>query len=103
MRADEILEKINDYIDQHVSDVRGSIHQDPYKSDFFQLCLDAHLKGHFKPSSPACLTGDAMRGSFHERWSALEPEFQEKKFDLLEQVISMWDEWSYALNKVNYE
>lgn len=105
MNADEILDRIDRYLDQHLDPAggRGSIYQDPYKSDFFKLCLEAYQRDYFEPSSKPRLTGDAMADTFWERWMSLGKERQEEKFKLLKDVIAMWDEWHYALENIRYE
>jgi len=104
MTAEEILKRVDDYLDQHADPqgARGSIYQDPYKSDFFDLCLEAYVKGYFDPSSSPRLTGDAMSDRFNVRWMDLEKEHQKKKLTLLKKLTQMWDEWEYALSKINY-
>jgi hypothetical protein len=46
MTAEEILSALEEYMDQHVLNQRASIHQDPYKSDFFRLFAEAYNGGH---------------------------------------------------------
>jgi len=74
MNPNEILTKIDTYLEQHLEPnaIRGSIHQDPYKSDFFNFCVEAHRHGYFDYSSNPRLTGDAMKDHFWEKWGDLD-------------------------------
>lgn len=105
MNANEIFDRIDKYLDQHLNPraPRGSIRQDPYKSDFFKLCLEAYRHGYFEVNSSPRLTGDAMKDFFRERWMSLDKKYQEKKFKLLGRVLAMWDEWHYTLENIHYE
>jgi hypothetical protein len=105
MNANEILDRIDKYLDQHLDPKapRGSIYQDPYKGDFFKLCLEAYRHGYFETNSSPRLTGDAMADRFYERWMSLDQEHRENKFKLLKNMIAMWDEWHYTLENIHYE
>ena len=97
MTAQQILDRIIEYLDQHLSGIRGYIGQDPYKSDFFKLCKEAHHHGYCEPSSHPRLTGDAMKSILEVRWSTGGFAKEEQRSDLMERFFAMWDEWRYAL------
>ena len=42
MTNEEILNRINEYLDQHLSGIRGYIRQEPYIGDFFKLFAAAY-------------------------------------------------------------
>ncbi len=98
MTAQQILVQIIEYLDQHLSGIRGHIGQDPYKSDFFKLCKEAHRHGYFEPSSNPRLTGNAMRDTLQVHWSTGGDAKEETRFNLMDRLFAMWDEWEYARN-----
>ena len=73
MTAEEILEKVNEYLDQHLK--RGApkeaLSQDPHKTEFFELFREAYRKGYFDKSFSPQLSGDALYKAIVERWDAL--------------------------------
>ncbi len=90
MTSDEILDAIEEYIDQHVLNMRGSIHQDPYKSDFFRLFAAAYNGGHMSFDSNPRLTSAGLR-------DALEPRIPEVlALPLAQDLLVFWQEWTYA-------
>lgn len=97
MTAHEILNTIERYIDQRKDPQvpRGTMFQDPYKKDYFNLFKEAYRNDYFNISSNPRLTGDAIRDYFIERWA--DEGNEKEKLDLLNFLISMWDEWHYAL------
>jgi hypothetical protein len=97
MTALEILNTIEKYINQEKDPhaPRGTMFQDPYKNDYFNLFKEAYQNDYFDISSNPRLTGDAIRDYFIERWA--EEMHGKQKLDLLNFLISMWDEWHYAL------
>jgi hypothetical protein len=46
MDREEIIEGIITYLRQHKNNLRGSIHQEPYKGDFFKLFAAAFNAGY---------------------------------------------------------
>lgn len=98
MTAVEILNTIEKYINQEQDPQapRGTIFQDPYKMDYFNLFKEAYKNDYFDSDSSPRLTGDAIRDYFIVRWA--EEVNEKQKLDLLNLLISMWDEWHYALD-----
>ena len=90
MTAENILNAIEEYMDQHVLNHRGSIHQDPYKSDFFSLFAAAYNGGHMSIDSNPRLTSSGLR-------DALEPRIPELLgLPLAQELLVFWQEWNYA-------
>ncbi len=90
MTAEEIIDALEEYMDQHVLNYRGSIHQDPYKSDFFRLFAAAYNGGHLSVDSSPRLTAGGLR-------DALEPRIPELlALPLAQELLVFWQEWSYA-------
>ena len=102
MTGREILERFNILLDSHFK-LGGSIHQEPYKGDFFKLFIEAYRNNDFDISSHPRLTGDAIRDYFKDNFLGEENEENDRKLKLLMSILKMWDEWYYALNRVGVE
>jgi hypothetical protein len=96
MTQEEIIQKVLEYLDQHLRGGRGYIGQEPYKGDFFALFKEAFRNGYFEVSPRPLLTGDAFRDVLVARWFTENEEDNEKRTRLMEQLFSRWDEWRYA-------
>lgn len=93
MSPSEILDAIEEYIDQHVLNMRGSIHQDPYKSDFFRLFAIAYNGGYMSFDSNPRLTSGGLR-------DALEPRIPDVlALPLAQELLVFWHEWTYAWDR----
>jgi hypothetical protein len=49
------------------------------------------------------LTGDAIHDSFLKNWCAEENAYNDRKIELLDNVLKMWREWYYAVDKAGIE
>src|ERR1700730_16381411 len=91
----EILDGIVGLLRQHKEGLRGTIHQEPYKGDFFRFFAAAWNAGLIdQPQPPGYLSADALADAPAdcapdvvdiERWDTT-------WFALL----TMWGEWTYA-------
>ena len=100
MTGEEIIRRIQEYLEQHRQGTRGHITQDPYKEDIFKLFREAYEGGYFNIGSNPRLTGDAIRDILNERWiKSLEMQDRMAAADILERLLSMWSEWKYAWDK----
>ncbi|MGB6536056.1 MAG: hypothetical protein WBF58_08850 [Xanthobacteraceae bacterium] len=89
MTRSEIADKVIDLLRDHEDKRRGSIHQDPYKSDFFRLFAEAYNAGMMRGEREV-LYADALTSILVAR----APELVEgKTWDALYQF---WSEWTYA-------
>ena len=102
MTGQEILTALNQLLENHLS-IGGSIHQRPYKDDFFKLFIEAYRCDYFDVSAHPRLTGDAIRDYFIENFAREENEYNNKKLKLLEDLLRMWVEWYYALDTISAE
>lgn len=100
MTQEEIIASLIEYFDAHLNGVRGSVHQNPYKSDFFLLFKEAYDRDYFDFSSSPRLTGDALRDILAERWLRGHYDVDEDRLKLMETVLTMWDEWRYAWDRI---
>lgn len=97
MTNEEILSRINDYLDQHLSEGRGYIRQEPYIGDFFNLFAAAYAKRESAGSSAPYITSDGLVENVGARSQATDSaESYQKKLDLLHKLGAMWSEWDYA-------
>lgn len=94
MNSEEIIEKLNSLLDQHVEGILGLIDQEPHKGDFFELFRGAYQEGHMDPTSSPRLTGDGIYDLISERYHPL----SDKKQKLLAELAGKWDEWHYAFD-----
>ena len=72
----------------------GSIHQDPYKHDFFELFAAAFNAGMMRSGSDQVLYADALLDSIKER----APELLHG--EAWRNLYTFWSEWTYAWNHV---
>ncbi len=96
MTQEEIIKALIVLLDGHLTGLRGSMQQEPYKGDFFELFAQARRIGYFEPPSSPLLTADLQRDILVYRWFADDGQ-DDKRQELLDQLLSAWREWRYAL------
>jgi hypothetical protein len=89
MTRDDIIESLIRLLRDHEEGGRGSIHQDPYKSDFFALFADAYNSG-LMSGSEHVLYADALPDAIDER----APELTGGPTWKI--LHGFWTEWTYA-------
>ena len=99
MTQEEIIKALIVLLDGHLTGPRGFMQQEPYKGDFFELFAQARRIGYFEPPSSPLLTAGSLRDILVYRWFADDGQDDERK-ELLEQLLSLWREWHYALNHI---
>jgi hypothetical protein len=97
MESEEILDALEEYLGQYVGGTRRLAWQDPYRGDLFKLFLQAYKQGHAQSAGPAPLTGSAIRDEIIARSQPTPPSPDQREF--LEQIVILWDAWSYALDR----
>jgi hypothetical protein len=97
MESEEILDALEEYLRQYVGRTRGLAWQDPYKGDLWKLFMQAYKQGYAHATAPAPLTGSSIREELLARYQP-EPPSQEQ-LEFLEQIVILWDAWSYALDR----
>ena len=89
MDREEIIDGVIELLRRY-KDV-GSIHQEPYKGDFFKLFAAAFNSGLMASPQPAgYLSADALSHVIVER----DPDVAEDK--IFPNVLTFWQEWTYA-------
>ena len=97
MTNEEILNRINEYLDQHLSGIRGYIRQEPYIGDFFKLFAAAYANREAADPAASHITNDGLVEEVGERSHRTDSsENHQKKLDLLRKLGAMWSEWDYA-------
>jgi hypothetical protein len=97
MTDEEILARINEYLDQHLSGIRGHIRQEPYIGDIFKLFAAAYANRESAGTSASHITSDGLVEEIGGRSQQADtPENYEKKLNLLRKLGAMWSEWEYA-------
>ncbi len=95
MERSEIIDGVVDLLRLHNDGLRGTIHQEPYKGDFFKLFAAAFNAGLIE--SPAAkagyLSADALASALGDR--APEIPTNQTYYDLL----TFWKEWTYAWHR----
>ena len=94
MKREDVLAKIETLLRQHNQDPSGSIHQDPYKNDLFQLFADAFNGGLLDPGNPGYLGAGALESVLGSR----APELL--KHESWRNLRTFWNEWAYAWRHV---
>jgi hypothetical protein len=97
MTNEEIISCINDYLNEHASETRGYIRQEPYRGDLFELFAAACSNRKAAGQSASHITSDGLVEEI-AGWSrdSDTPEYNQKKLDLLRKLGAMWAEWDYA-------
>ena len=91
MTHEEIIEGVIKLLRAHKDGLRGSIHQDPYKSDFFKLFAAAWNAGLIECSGRLnYLSADALTDIVVSRAPEL---VDDATWDNLRRF---WQEWTYA-------
>jgi hypothetical protein len=88
---DQIVQEIIVLLRQHIDGLRGSVHQEPYKGDFFRLFAAAFNGGLIEgPGRSDYLSADALTDVL----AARSPEVLEG--DAFPNLHTFWQEWTYA-------
>lgn len=90
MTKDEIVDEVISLLRDHKAGRRGSIHQDPYKHDFFRLFAEAYNAGMMKSGSPDFLRADALT----EMIATRAPELVEG--EVWQGLYGLWSAWTYT-------
>lgn len=99
MEPHEIVQRIVEYLDQHLRGLRGAIGQEPYRSQFFQLFEEARARGYAATSSHPRLTADGLRDEVIKQWITHGDPKQAEKLKWLDDLCDKWHEWVYAWDK----
>jgi hypothetical protein len=103
MTQEEIITRLVDQLDFHLRGEFGSVHQNPYKNDIFKLFREAYISGYCEHTSRPLLTGDALRDALQVRWNTGGADKKTQRQKLANDVLTMWDEWRYAWDRMqNY-
>jgi hypothetical protein len=103
MTQEEIITRLIDCLDFHLRGEFGSVHQNPYKNDIFKLFREAYNSGYCEHTSRPLLTGDGLRDALQVRWNTGGADKKTQRQKLANDVLTMWDEWRYAWDRMrNY-
>ncbi len=91
---EDVLKEVVELLEQHRRGSRGSMHQEPYKGDIFKVFARAYNGGLLVDEERRHLRGDALYQAIIERRPVADDDT--KKQQLLEQLDTMWREWTYA-------
>jgi len=89
MGKQEIAKEVDSLLDNYVGLRMSHIAQDPYIEDCWELFIKA----------PRDLPADELVELVKD---LTEGEMNEDKWQMLEELRSMWHEWKYALDKIGY-
>jgi hypothetical protein len=95
MNHDAIVEAVIDLLRHHQDGSRGSIHQEPYKGDFFKLFAAAFNAGLIESTSQA----DYVSADADHRCRCPRPEVLTSA--TWENLRMFWQEWTYAWRHCN--
>lgn len=91
MDREQVIREISNLLSQHIKGCRGSIHQEPYKGDFFRLFATAFNAGLIEsPGQPGHLSADALTDILSEKF----PETVDN--ETFHNLHTFWQEWTYA-------
>jgi len=87
MTKNEIVDEVIKLLHDHKAERAGSIHQDPYKHDFFRLFAAAYNAGMMEKNE---LRADALTQLIVAR----APELVEDR--VWDSLYHFWSDWTYA-------
>jgi|SRR6516165_1712679 hypothetical protein len=90
----EIIDEVIELLHQHKDKLRGTIHQDPYKGDFFRLFAAAFNAGMMSRYHD-CLYADALVDAIRDR----APDVLDTP--TWHTLYAMWGAWTYAWQRAN--
>ena len=99
MNAEEIINEIVEFLDSRLPPPAGgggNMHQEPYRSDLFNLFSEAYGNGDMNQGASPYLSADGLRDYIVARWQNGTQEQRDKQIDRL---CTMWREWMYAWDK----
>jgi len=96
MNKEKIIKEIVSLLEGHFSGNRGSMGQDPYRSDFFKLLKEAHKNAYLETD----LTGDYLVDLTIARLSVDEDKNPGYKTMLLV-FAQQWNDWRYAVLNID--
>ena len=94
VNREELLTQIEELLRQHKDGLRGSVHQEPYKGDFFRLFAAAFNGGLLTVGHPGYLSADALTDILTSRAPEL---VDDEAWQILH---GCWQEWTYAWRHV---
>jgi hypothetical protein len=99
MIRDQIVDGIIELLRQHQNKLRGTIHQEPYKGDFFGLFASAFNAGLLDRSQRVYLSADALTDIIVTR----APEVVDSKtpYTTWSNFRDFWREWDYAWSRTD--
>jgi hypothetical protein len=101
MTQEEIITSLIERLDFHL-DNGWPVHQD-YKNYIFKLFREAYNSGYCEHTSRPLLTGDALRDALQVRWNTGGADKKTQRQKLANDVLTVWDEWRYAWDRMrNY-
>jgi hypothetical protein len=93
---DEIVSEVIRLLREHVAGSRGSVHQDPYKKDFFNQFAHAYNAGYLSRSNHSdFLSAQVLLDIIEVR----EPELF--NHDSSHSLKVFWQEWTYAWSNLS--
>jgi len=99
MTQQELLSRLQQLLEIHLD--CGYLRQEPYKSDLFSVFATAYNSGYFEERSNPSLKGDSLRELLVAQWfrNTDTQAMTERRRELLGQLLPMWEEWRYALDR----
>jgi hypothetical protein len=97
MESEEILDALEEYLRQYVGSTRAMAWQEPYKGDLWKLFMQAYKQGYVQSAGPSPLDGSVIRNTLMTRYQPVSASPDQLEF--LEQIVILWDAWSYALDR----
>lgn len=94
MDREEIITGLLKLIKHHFES-GASVHQEPYKGDFFKLFKEAYHNRYFENGHPI-LTGDSLVDVIAARWHTGDENEDQPKREFAWKVLRIWDQWRYA-------
>jgi len=98
MDGRKLLDQMKGLINAH-TESGCSIYQQGYKDDYFKIFRCAHDNRLFDSNAHPRMTGDAIRDYFYGDWLSEDNDENKKRLKTMNNVLAMWDEWHYALEK----
>ena len=95
MTKQDIVNAIEKRLALHAHEMLGTLRQDEYKADLFQLFVKSYWQAKRNPSAD-CITGDGLLKEIANIWCLDDSDDNRSKRELLQTFCAMWREWQFA-------
>jgi hypothetical protein len=98
MTREYIIRCAIEYLEQHLTEGRGAMSQEPYRGDWFRLFKEAYRGGFLIAGVADSLRPDAFAEIIVTRWFT-DDDRDDARAKLMHSFLQRWEEWRYAWDR----